>query len=246
MRTEEDINTPGVKVPKKEVLESYYKEWLQGKSDVQIAEAIGVGEYEIQKYSSCFMNYCRYKVQFETRDTLAKYGKALQIPLTDERRKELIDLIKHGVSIAKASRILNIPIITIYDYWYIIDPMLRIEVETAVDAVDAKITKALAKRAMGYKVKNRSTTTTEGQGADGPINMIVTSVVERDVPADVNAAKFWLINRTPEKFTLDGNVNRSENKGRIIEFLDQELQTEADRGAIPIESTIVDNDESDI
>lgn len=243
MKTEEHI--PGIKVPTKELLSKYYAEWLMGKDDVQIAESLGVDVADIQRYASSFMNYCRYAVQFESKEILLKYNHALEIPLTPERRKKFIDLVKHGVSIAKASRILNVPVITIYDYWYVIDPMLRVEIETAVDELDAKVIKSLAKRAVGYKVKNKTTTTTSGTSERGPISMTVVSEVERDVPADVNAAKFWLINRSPDKFTLDGNANKSENKGRILEYIDGEIEKEADKGYIAIEDKQPD-DESDI
>lgn len=214
---------PGIPVPGRKMLERYYQCWLEGMDSRAIAEKMGIKEEHLRAYEANYMAYCRYTVQFESKENLDKYQHALQIPLTAERREQLIDLIKHGVSIGKASRILNIPIITIYDYWYVVDPTLRVEIETAIDSLDAKVMKALAKRAIGYKVKNKTVTRTSGRGADGPIDMTVESETTRDVPADINAAKFWLINRTPDKFTLDGNANRSGSKGAIMEFINAEI-----------------------
>jgi hypothetical protein len=227
MKTTTDPNNDEILVPVKEALDVYYRKWLEGvtQDDMIIAlRKFRVKASDLEKYSSCFMNYCRYKVQFESNETLAKYNHALQIPLTAERRGAFVQMAQAGLSIAKISKVMAIPVMTIYDYWFVIDPGLRMEIETAADILDAKITMSLSKRAVGYKVKNKSVTTTKGTGADGrDVDLVVESVTERDVPADINAIKLWLINRTPERFSLDGSVNRSDNRGKIMEYIEDEL-----------------------
>jgi hypothetical protein len=67
------------------------------------------------------------------------------------------------------------------------------------DIADAEIANSLYHRALGVKIKEEKAHVVEGE-------VIVTSL-EKEIPADVGAQKYWLSNRSKKKWANSGDVD---------------------------------------
>ncbi len=80
------------------------------------------------------------------------------------------------------------------------------------EVADAEVAHSMYKRALGVKVKEQKAHVVEGD--------IVITELEREIPAEVNAGKYWLTNRNKEKWgsTADVDVNVNVYKPQVKRF----------------------------
>jgi len=174
-----------------------------------------------------FLLYCRDRVKNETRHSLANDGNAIEIALTPQRREELLDHLGSGLDMAAASLLMNVPLPTITDIWFKEDPTLQMHCKYAGDINNAEVVKALFKRARGYSFYEQSETNSSGDNLpkkdkEGNVGGCYTSktVTLKHIEGNVTAQKFWLVNKVPDEWTIDGTNPRKNNKGKILEALE--------------------------
>jgi hypothetical protein len=89
---------------------------------------------------------------------------------------------------------------------------------------------ALYKRAIGFEHDSESETICENEVLDKEGNPVNTKSTTKNksrkiVYPDVNAAKYYLWNRNPDRWSREGdsgNATRNE-KGKILEFINKEI-----------------------
>jgi len=203
-----------------EFLETFYRLWLDGLDEQQLKEELHLTDKQYLKYLPALFTYCKHHIKFETRDQLDAGRTPNLAKLTPYRREKFLEYMSLGLDFIKASSLLNVPIVTITEYWFKEDPMLKEEALMAVDKANAEVMMALKRKAIGTASEVVTETTTEGESVkEGKYSSTTTSTTKKKIAGDVAAQKFWLINRDPDKFTLDGEVNRQGNKGAIMEAL---------------------------
>lgn len=226
------------------ILALYFLYWQQGYTDRDIFYSIkedipSFSEKRYKEMTPYFFNYVRQqiKIKCDSGDYM--------IPKTPELEKEFIGLINAGLPYDKAARILNIPLITITDFWFK-DPMFKARVNYAVEIANAKVVMALHKRATGWKTTLRTTATTRAKARKGtPTELIdnegmaeYETVTEREelILPSVEAAKFWLINQDPDSWSLTGKGTKEGNKSEILDAIKQMTEyNDEDREELGIE-----------
>lgn len=208
-------------------LELYYELWLAGKNLNQILNKLKKDGFTLRMtrkklldWTPTFLTYCRERVKKETRDRLAQGKKADLLKLTEDRERQFLDYVSAGLSFADAAEMMNIPLITVMDFWFKDNPIFHAQARSAARFQNVKVTQALYKRAVGFTYKERSTTSGVNTGKLGPMEIDTTTEVMKTVPGAISAQKFWLINREPDLWTLDGTNPAKNNKGKILEAID--------------------------
>jgi len=103
--------------------------------------------------------------------------------------EKIPELIKHGCSDNKMAQILGVDQSTIIN-WKKNNRAFLITYNLAKQIADGKVEASLYNRAIGMKVNEKRTT--ESDRGDSVTH------IEREIPPDTEAAKYWLENRRPE------------------------------------------------
>lgn len=212
----------------KETLHKYYELWRDGHDARDIQERLCLNDAQFNRLTPHFLNYCRHAIKHETRDALAGGGKPDIIPLSCDRRKKFLGYVSSGLSYDKAARMMYVPLVTVLDYWFVENPAFKSEAEYAIELLDADIIMSLVKRAKGFSSDIATETTVDSDTEKGRFKSTTKSRTKRYIAGDVGAQKFWLINRKPDQFSVDGEINRKGNKGKILEAIDELIGTEDD------------------
>lgn len=220
----------------REACETYYKLWKKGASESELQIAVGLSSERFEKQVPQFLAYCRHHNKHDTRESLVNGEPPDHIKLTPERREEFLNYAVGGMSMERAAKAMNVPIPTVLEVWFVSDPLLKEEMAMSSEKADAKMQLALYKRGTGYSylskqksvVRNKITADRreELKLSDSDHGYITTETLmetEKQVAGDVNAQKFWLINKNPDKWTLDGEGNKESNKGALLTLLDKML-----------------------
>ena len=212
--------------PDTEVMEQYYELWLDGQGADDIRACLGVTAPVLKRWGPFLQTYCRHRLAHDTRADLVRGFVKDRAWLTPRRRAELFKYVGAGGDVSKALRVMGIPLVTYTEVWCKEDPDLREECEMLVDKWDLDTAAALHLRAVGHEHPFRTVTTTKSQQLDEAgrvVDLENVSVSEGTKVAypDFNSLRFELINRMPEKYTLDGMGNGSGARGRILSALDQ-------------------------
>ncbi len=190
----------------KETLEQYYQLWKSGALESDIVSDLGLSAVAFKRNQPLFFNYVRDRMRQELNDNTFVLEK------TPEREEEFLSLVRAGLDWPRACRILNIPMNTLVDFWFN-DDSFKAKVDYCVEMATAKVIAGLYRRASGETRKLRSVT-------EGPQGRMVTEREEYVSPS-VDAAKFILINRDPEKWTLEGNPTPDRDRALILSALDK-------------------------
>ena len=210
-------------------LQMYYELWLKGKTHDEIKAIIPITESLFNRLEPMFLSYCQKQAAFDTREALANAESADIAKLTPDRRKKFLEYVSLGLSYGKAAQMLNVPLATVTEFWFKQDILLRVEAKSAAEMLDAQITMSLAKRALGYNVPVETVVKVESELPGGETSQTTTtSKSTRHIPGDTGAQKFWLINRSSDKFSIDGEVNKTSNKGAILEAINSMVSEEDD------------------
>lgn len=201
------------------LLESYYQLWLKGLTPAQMANKLKLSLKSFNSLTPHFLTYCRHKVKFETREKLAEKGEPVLIELTDERKKEFVELVSSGLTYDKVSLLMNVPLVTVTDYWFK-DSIFKSQVEIAVESCNARVVQALYKRSIGYDFEYEEKSSTEGDNKEGGFSSETTTTRKKHVPADVSAQKFFLYNRDKNAWSVDGDKPTASGKGKILDYLE--------------------------
>lgn len=222
------------KVPT-EILEKYYDFWLSGVTSSQIQKKLKLSTRKFNQYTPHFLTYCRHQVKFDTRLQMTKGDPPDLIRLTPEREMQFLQLISTGVSYDKAALIMGVPLVTVLDYWFK-DKVFKAKVGCAIEVVNARAVQAFYKRVVGYKYDGGYRSITQGTKVvttGSGDNKVVTrvpyeseTVIEKMnvIEPDVNAGKFWLFNRMPDEFTIDGQRTSKNNRGRILQWIEEQTE----------------------
>lgn len=122
-------------------------------------------------------------------NTVNKGGRPSK--LTDEVFEKLPELIKFGLSQGKIAEILQVDQSTV-SKWSKNNPKFFIAYNIEQAKADNRVKQALYDRAVGQKVREKRVTESD-RGAS-------VVEIERELPGDVDAQKFWLTNRMPQQF----------------------------------------------
>jgi len=202
-----------------EILKKYYHLWLRGATPAQIMKNLNISSSRFNNLTPFFLTYCRHQVKFETRQNLTEKGEPVLIELTEGRKNEFIELISTGLPYNKVAIIMNVPLITVTDYWFK-DLHFKNMVDIATETCNAKIVQALYKRGIGYDIEWEEVSTTEGTGEGGQYSTKTKSTKKKHLPGDVNAQKFYLYNRDKDNWSLDGDKATQSGKGKILAYLE--------------------------
>ena len=221
------------KPPPSAMLPLYFKAWSKGLNNEEIheeiAEVYDIDYNQFIKWTPFFFIYCKeqHNQGLFMEDVLEK---------TPEIEDTFIGYISRGMPMDKAAKIMNIPMPTLMHIWFE-DKSFKTRVDYAVEMATFEVVDALRTRAIGYELEDVVVTETKVENAvskDGSIRppMTTTSKTSRvnHVPASVEAAKFYLINRSNGDFSSDGARNNEGDKGKILEALDKLTEiTEEDK-----------------
>lgn len=100
------------------------------------------------------------------------------------------------------------------DSWFTKYPEFSYAIEKGREVADSKVVRALYKRACGYNYEDTHITVIKDKDGISPPVIISTPVVKH-VPADIQAAIFWLTNRqrkywsNTQKFDIDAKINHT-------------------------------------
>ena len=225
-----------------ELCARYYDGWRRGydadRIYVHVAARYTLSRSTFDSYMPFFFNYTRDRMKTELR------GEVFAMEKTPELEDEFVDLVAHGVAYDKAAKIMNIPLPTLMDDWFVNDPIFKNKVDYAREMATIKVVKALHKKATGYNVKTTSKTTTR-TGTGDPQSQItngsvVESVTEREehISASVEAQKFWLINNS-EEWSLEGKQSDQGNKSQILDKIEEMTElTEEDEKELEARKTV--------
>jgi DNA-binding CsgD family transcriptional regulator len=217
-----------------EILQKYYELWLSGCSVQDIRESLNITVSKFNQYTPDFLNYCRHQVKFDIRARLTNGELPNLVTLTTEREEQFIQLLSTGLSYDKVALLMNIPLVTVLDYWFK-NPEFKAKVRIATELTNARVTQALFKRAIGYQYDGGYKTRTKGVKVVEYKNKDTGEKLYKEIPyhsetiiekinvvePDVNAAKFWLFNRNPEQFSIDGQRTDINNKGKILAWIEE-------------------------
>lgn len=205
-------------------IELYYDKWREGLDQEEIRQYLEMDEKSFRQLTPHFLAYVREK-QFNTPVRTPE----VSIPLTPERRQKFLQFMSIGKNHAQAAELINVPLPTVYEVWFKEDPEFKNECLVASKRALADIEISLYTKAKGYDTKIKTTTKTTGCDKEGrPTESATESITEKHVPADTNAIKFFLTNNMPDKYSLDGEQNKAQNKGAILEALDELIGSEQD------------------
>jgi DNA-binding CsgD family transcriptional regulator len=211
----------------KDVLESYYKLWLSGKTPSQIKKLLKLTDRNYKSLLPDFLSFCRHKIQFEPRDALAVKNKSLvKIELTKEREIQFLQYVASGLSYDDAALLMDVPLATVFNFWFLESPAFKLRCEKVTKFITVQATMALYKRVVGYDVPYEKTSKSSGINKDGePFDSETVTTGATHIAPDVNAAKFWLFNRDPANWTIDGMRTGKGQKGKILEFIEAQGET---------------------
>lgn len=223
------------------ILQMYYDLWLSGATPSIIRKKLKLSVAKFKEYAPDFLTYCRHQIKYDTRIQLTKDVEPDLVKLTPARVEEFLFHIGTSLSIPDTALIMGIPLITITDFWFK-DSCFKAKVDHAVLLVNANVKRALYRRATGYEydgghiTETRGTrTVTEGVGKDKiekeiPFHNVTEIRKINVVEPDVNASKFWLYNRVPDEFSVDGQRTNINNKGKILQWIEEQTQDVDDKG----------------
>jgi hypothetical protein len=225
--------TDSLFLPYQEQIVFYYELFKQGLSEQGIKEKFlekfpNVSDNKYASLMPLFFNFTRLSL----RESQAQNG-VVKIPLTQALEKNFIYLVRNGLPFDKAAKLLNIPLVTVTEFWFREYPLFKMKVDYAIELTNAEIVQALHKRAKGFSKILRSKSVTTGRGTGGMGEEVVnTTTTEREeyIAPDVAAAKFWLVNKSPEDWRPDGKGTKEGNRGKILETIDEMTEmTEDDK-----------------
>lgn len=211
----------------KDVLESYYKLWLSGKTPSQIKKLLKLTDRNYKSLLPDFLSFCRHKIQFESRDVLTIKNKSLvKIELTYEKEILFLQYVASGLSYDDAALLMDVPLATVFNFWFLENPAFKLRCEKVTKFITVQATMALYKRVVGYDVDYEKKSESSGTNKDGePFSSETVTTGATHIPPDVNAAKFWLFNRDPASWTIDGMRTGKGQKGKILEFIEAQGET---------------------
>jgi hypothetical protein len=214
-----------------EIYEKYYQLWKEGLLDSEIFEQLGLSKNKYKELQPYFFNYVREKMKLENIKGVFKLKKTAKL------EEKFLNLIQSGLPYDKAAKIMNIPLATLMNEWFM-DPYFKAQVDYAVEITNSKVIAALYKRAVGETRICRSRTTSRTRPKvkkagdsenfedytplddDGMLTMVTDTEREEYLPPSVEAQKFWLVNQDPERWSLTGDIKKVGNKGKILEAID--------------------------
>jgi hypothetical protein len=203
-----------------DILKSYYEYWLKGIKPLAIMEKLNLSKRKFNELTPDFLTYCRHRLKFDTRESLTRNEEPVLVELTDDRRKEFLEWILSGLPYDKAALMMNVPLITVTDFWFK-DVTFKTMVDIASETSVARMTKALFKRGIGYNLPCEEVSTTKGVTAEGvTFDSKTTTKKIKHYPGDITAQKFFLYNRAPDKWSIDGAKTNGSGKGKIIAYID--------------------------
>ena len=207
-------------IPTTHECETYYKMWREGRSNTDIMTALSFSQNRMNDHLPYFLHFSRHKYKEDYREGLAK-GHPPEMTLTEERKKQFLQMTAAGLGYPQISKIMNVPLPTLMDVWFVQDPVFKDQVDTVTDLMNARVVQALYKKAIGYRGTSKTVTKMKGIGEKGlPVHTTTVTKQERIVDGDFQAQKFWLINKIPKDFSADGFVNNEGNKGTILKALE--------------------------
>lgn len=208
--------------------ETYYKMWREGKSNTDIRAVLTISEEKFENSLPYLLHYTRQKYKEDYREGLTS-GKPPEMILTEERRRQFLQMTAAGLGYPQISKIMNIPLPTIMDVWFVEDPVFKDQVDTVTDLMNARVIQAMYKKAIGYRTTVKTVTKMKGIGEKGtPVETTSVSKQEKIVDGDFNAQKFWVVNKLPKEWSIDGTVNKEGNKGTIMKLLEQGINEKED------------------
>jgi hypothetical protein len=217
-----------LKSPPIKDLDLYSNLLLQGKKDEEICEAL---YYDLPTYNRLQPFFLFHFREF-AKNRYLDQNKNLdeRFPLTDTLKDKFLDCLQAGQTIAKAAQMIGIPLPVVVDVWYKNEEFKTLATYASEMAV-IKVEKALYKRATGFEHEAGSDTVVESEGLDKEGNSICTKTTTKNrsqkiVYPDVSAAKYYLWNRNPDRWSREGDSNDASrnDKGKILEFIDKETK----------------------
>jgi hypothetical protein len=185
--------------PTPEILDAYYELWLSGSDASTIVERLNdafpthhITPKYITRHLPALHAYCRQRMVRDTRTALTNDQLPPNVVLTPERRSKLLELVGCGATLQRAADMLNVPLVTITDRWYLDDPDLRTEVAVVRDTYDYRVVAAAHRRAIGYDVPVTETHEINEETERGYRRGTTVVTKTTHVPGSTTAQTLWL------------------------------------------------------
>ncbi|MCK5609876.1 hypothetical protein KAR91_48840 [Candidatus Pacearchaeota archaeon] len=216
-----------------EVLQKYYELWLSGATVARIMKKLNLSKIKFNKYTPDFLAYCRHQIKFDIRARMVEGNPPDLVELTPSREEEFLFHIGTGLTYPEAALLMDVPLITVTDYWFE-DLSFKAKVDMAVKLINANVKKAFYRRVIGYEYDGGHITESEGtrtviQGkgddkteVEVPFKNFTRVRKINVVEPDVAAGKFWLYNRMPNEYSIDGQRTNINNKGKILQWIEDQ------------------------
>lgn len=167
---------------------------MNGFTDVEIAEKLGVSPPTYSTRKLLFLRYFAMKRREDDRIKAARLKAMGVVPSKtglDRYRLACVKLAELGECPAAIAKQIGVPMSTLHS-WMEMDETFKHEIETARDRVDEEVIASLLKRAKGFTT--REATTTEMSMGGVIAQRTTTRRVSRVLPS-VKAQELWLTNR---------------------------------------------------
>lgn len=203
------------------ILDEYYLAWAHGSDEEALERQTLMSGPAYQRKYPYFVAYCRERADAEALSAMDSGNLPNVIRRTSFLEEALLAEVSSGMNLQQACSNISVPYITVAHCW-MKDPVFAGLIKDAVASTTAKTVKALYHKAWGVSRKRKSVTTMTD--AVGNVLNRSTTVTDENIPADINAIKFVLTNRDPEKWTEDKSSNPSKDKGLILNYINSQAQ----------------------
>lgn len=203
------------------VLDDYYVTWVSGASEEELEACALMTGAQYQRKYPYFVAYCRERADEEALTCVSEGRLPNVIRRTPELEDALLAEVSSGMNLQQACSNISVPYLTVAHCW-MSDPVFAGLIKDAATVATARTVKALYRKAWGVNRKRRSSTVMTD--ATGKIITRTATVSDEFTPPDINAIKFVLTNRDPERWSEDKSNNPAKDKGLILNFINGEAQ----------------------
>lgn len=203
------------------ILDEYYLSWTYGADESELQRKTLMGDVAYHRKYPYFVAYCRERADAEALSALESGNLPNVIRRTPYLEEALLAEVSSGMNLQQACSNISVPYLTVAHCW-MNDPIFAGLIRDAVASTTAKTVKALYHKAWGVSRKRKSVTTMTD--AVGNVLNRSETVTDEHIPSDINAIKFVLTNRDPERWTEDKSSNPSKDKGLILNFINSQTQ----------------------
>lgn len=211
----------------KDYRKAYELRAIAGNTMEDVYDGLGISRSTYHKWKKEFMEKFRYFDKLKSSHVKKNQAKRKREEdkrneyiigsrkLTPDLRKRILSLIEYDHTVEETAEICRISKASIYN-WQNNIPAFRMEIKYARSIANMNVKKALKQRAVGMHVVD--TVVTKVYDATGRLLSQINKVRNRELPGNVTAQQFYLINR--DGWKKDSEVADDKDQGEILKAID--------------------------